>query len=321
MGKYFLYTILTIQLFSCKKKEANNVTQKNNSKETINKNGISQQIDTIRGYFDSDKIVDYIKIINKSHDEKTVKIFLGRKKHDFSEVKAFSITNDDFMEVSDPLENIFISKGAPGEIIIGASCCGNFKTTETYTYKFIKDNWFLYKTSISTVEDDFIPTIQLKMNDLSYTVDGKTINNQSIYKNEVEKLKQNAILSFSTYLNLLEMHYKDKTLNKMESMGCEDIAEIIYFNAINENNINDYNDFAYYTSFTKNGNIVSILLLKEIINTFPDRVVAYLNLADAYWAINNIEKAKEFYQKYIDLMKSQKKDISKIPQRAYARIK
>ncbi|WP_312400015.1 tetratricopeptide repeat protein, partial [Chryseobacterium sp.] len=66
---------------------------------------------------------------------------------------------------------------------------------------------------------------------------------------------------------------------------------------------------------------VGIFLLKKIIQKFPSRVVAYLNLADNYWAINDKDLAKKNYKKYIELMKSQNKDQSKIPQRVFERIK
>ncbi|WP_373567440.1 hypothetical protein [Chryseobacterium sp. WG23] len=44
-------------------------------------------------------------------------------------------------------------------------------------------------------------------------------------------------------------------------------------------------------------------------------------MADAYWEINDKGKAKEYYQKYISLMKTQDKDLKKIPQRVRDRNK
>lgn len=60
-------------------------------------------------------------------------------------------------------------------------------------------------------------------------------------------------------------------------------------------------------------------LLEEITRQFPDRIVAYLNLADIFWKLNEKDKAKENYIQYISLMKSQKKDLSKVPKRAHDR--
>lgn len=71
----------------------------------------------------------------------------------------------------------------------------------------------------------------------------------------------------------------------------------------------------------ENANISSRLILESIVEKYPDRVVAWLNLGDVYWSLKDNINAKEAYQKYIFLMKSQKKNLSKIPQRVYERSK
>ncbi|MCJ7934538.1 MAG: tetratricopeptide repeat protein [Chryseobacterium sp.] len=62
------------------------------------------------------------------------------------------------------------------------------------------------------------------------------------------------------------------------------------------------------------------LLLNNIISQYPERVVAYLNLADAEWSLDNKEEAKKNYNLYLSLMKKQNKNLSKIPKRVYDRI-
>jgi len=80
------------------------------------------------------------------------------------------------------------------------------------------------------------------------------------------------------------------------------------------------NDVAYYLE--QSGVYKeSILFLNEIIDNNPQRVVAWLNLADAQWGDNKKRDAKLSYQRYIHLMEIQNKDIKKIPQRVYERIK
>ncbi|MFZ4927551.1 tetratricopeptide repeat protein [Chryseobacterium sp. Mn2064] len=84
--------------------------------------------------------------------------------------------------------------------------------------------------------------------------------------------------------------------------------------------LDDYNNIAY--TLTENGNYpIGIELLKQIIDKFPARMVAYLNLADSYWALGDKESAKENYSKYLTLMKSQKKELNKIPKYIGERIK
>ncbi len=88
---------------------------------------------------------------------------------------------------------------------------------------------------------------------------------------------------------------------------------------ISKNKLEKLNNLAFY--FEKSGNYQEAVdLLESITQQFPNRVVAYLNLADAYWGLDNEEKAKENYRKYVSLMKSQKKDLSRIPKRVYDRV-
>ncbi|WP_300689023.1 tetratricopeptide repeat protein [Chryseobacterium sp.] len=90
--------------------------------------------------------------------------------------------------------------------------------------------------------------------------------------------------------------------------------------ALSLSNLDDYNNVAY--RLAENGNQKgAIELLQQIINKFPTRAVAYLNIADSYWNIGEKEKAKVNYKKYLSLMKYQKKDLKKIPKYAEKRAK
>lgn len=85
-------------------------------------------------------------------------------------------------------------------------------------------------------------------------------------------------------------------------------------------NVNIINNLAYYLYLSKSYKN-SIYLLNEILQKFPTRTVAYLNLADSYWSIGNQPLAKENYKKYIELMKSDDKDLKKISNYVWERIK
>ncbi len=93
---------------------------------------------------------------------------------------------------------------------------------------------------------------------------------------------------------------------------------IDYVNISNQN-LTMLNNFAYRI---ENINpYVSIKILQKILVKFPNRVVAYLNLANSYWNIGEKEKAVENYKKYTSLMKLQKKDLKKILKYVLERIK
>lgn len=71
----------------------------------------------------------------------------------------------------------------------------------------------------------------------------------------------------------------------------------------------------------KEGYNESLFILQNIISQYPDRVVVYLNLADIEWVLNHKNEAEKYYKLYLSLMKKQKKDLNRIPQRVYNRIK
>lgn len=62
----------------------------------------------------------------------------------------------------------------------------------------------------------------------------------------------------------------------------------------------------------------AVELLQHITRRHPDRVVAYLNLADAYWALGEREQAREAYGQYHDKMLAAQKQ-ARIPPRVLER--
>jgi tetratricopeptide (TPR) repeat protein len=88
---------------------------------------------------------------------------------------------------------------------------------------------------------------------------------------------------------------------------------------INNSNVTIYNDLGYFLQ-EAGMHQDAIDILSEVIAKFPDRIPAYLNIADAYLGLNNAQKAKENYQKYIELMTKAGKQ-TKIPKRVIDRVK
>lgn len=275
----------------------------------------------IRGYFNNDNLEDYII---KDDNKDSYSIFINNGNKGYIKQISFRITEDDFDSVDDPLNNLFISNPAKGEIIIGATCCGNFKSTESNYYKFFDEvnNWILYKSSTSVIDSDFIPKIELNYFDYSILINGKKSNNISIKEKELIKRKEKNEKYFNSKFKEYKKANENKTIAKISgNLNYDDLAELLYVLPLNKSNINDFNDLAYYIGLCKDGKTSSIFLLKEIIKKEPNRTVAYLNLGDAQWGFDENEKAKKSYMKYISLMKSQGKDLSKIPTRVYERIK
>ncbi|MGF6205427.1 hypothetical protein ABH906_001433 [Pseudomonas frederiksbergensis] len=78
-----------------------------------------------------------------------------------------------------------------------------------------------------------------------------------------------------------------------------------------------YNDIAYYWQ-QAGFNEDAIWLLEKVIANSPERAVAYLNLADAYWGRNEKRIALGHYKKYSELMELSGKK-RKIPKRVKER--
>lgn len=182
--------------------------------------------------------------------------------------------------------------------------------------------------------------------DFIYSDQGITLVDKEIMKFGQEGLMINRI-----YFNQFDM--SNKTYDDLQSLGAElpdnfeltrssmsiyDSKKILFatqdFQSTIENIFIEYPDVGQSEIKTINvesannqafalekigANEESKTLLEEITSQFPDRIVAYLNLGDVYWKLNEKDKAKENYIQYISLMKSQKKNLSKIPKRVYDR--
>jgi tetratricopeptide (TPR) repeat protein len=93
----------------------------------------------------------------------------------------------------------------------------------------------------------------------------------------------------------------------------EDSLLILKKFSLSKYNIEEYNNIAYQLEQGKNYS-ESIYLLEKIIEKFPNRTVAYLNLGDAYIGMKDKVKAKKAYQIYIKQMR-QKGLEKQIPKR------
>ena len=86
---------------------------------------------------------------------------------------------------------------------------------------------------------------------------------------------------------------------------------------ISDDNVEPLNNYAYYLYRNKN-NVLAALLLREIHKKFPERAVATLNLADAYWDMGMKSDACPLYKEYIAQMTKNGKG-GRIPQASKSR--
>lgn len=108
---------------------------------------------------------------------------------------------------------------------------------------------------------------------------------------------------------------KEALSKYLKSIQDYDISEISAH--IDTENVKYVNDLAYFLS--ENGrSYEAIKLLTVIVSAFPDRVVAKLNLADAYWGNSYKKQAAQFYKKYYNQMLYRGLK-SEVPARVYQR--
>lgn len=206
------------------------------------------------------------------------------------------------------------------EIIIHGSCCGRQKDTNIDYYKYISsiNNWVLYKAISSShigpeysMKNNFLYFNDevTKINYLSgnQTLGGKILSGGHInaegVKSEInKKLREKYVFWLSSYRNK-EPFLIDE--------GLIQIAEWLYVSELSNDTVEMYNNIGYFL-LEKNKYIQSIYLLEKIVQKFPDRIVAKLNLADALYKFGQIEQSAPLYKAYYQKMKSTKQ-LKKVP--------
>jgi hypothetical protein len=125
---------------------------------------------------------------------------------------------------------------------------------------------------------------------------------------------------------LISVHSKSLDLFKkgQKSEASSAVAEFLKVHTIEDGaftqeNVAQINDLGYFLEQGGKYN-EAVNLLTRVVKLFPERTVAYLNLADAYAGLQQTDKAKECYLEYIELMKYNGQE-KKIPQRVFEKVK
>ncbi len=209
-----------------------------------------------------------------------------------------------------------------GDLVALATCCA-FKAKEILYYRYlpVHKNWVLYKSyyedveiasGITDIEVSYYP-YSLGINNMEYDPDENLyaqdslknkITGENIFTVEYEKLRNAK--------SLKNYHFQ---------YSYENLYLLIKQKPITSKTLDKYNNLAFYIAQTREGSFKAVYLYNEILNKFPSRVVTYLNIGDSYWEIGAEDLAKENYKKYVALMKSQNKELRKIPNRVWERIK
>ena len=137
--------------------------------------------------------------------------------------------------------------------------------------------------------------------------DGQSEEGNEFFK---YKTKEHILNYLSNILKEIEDGLRTRSNNQYDLKYFQNILSL---NSIKKSNLVKYNNIAYYLekagAYKK-----SIYILERIIEKYPNRTVAYINLGDSYLKDGNKEKAIENYKIYVKQMKDKNKE-KKIPKR------
>jgi len=110
--------------------------------------------------------------------------------------------------------------------------------------------------------------------------------------------KQTPYEGLFNYLLLIDSKFSAK--KNIYPLNFQTLLSINSFCFTNQT-LGQYNDMTYYLQ-KAGANKEAIYLLEKIIKEFPNRTVAYYNLGDAYWELEEEHKAIKAYTTYIEQM-------------------
>jgi hypothetical protein len=267
-----------------------------------------ERLDSITGYFDDDQVLDYLQYGRDPNDRENIIIIVCTQ-------KSFYTYNYSLSE-----SHINIRNSEPGTIEIAE---GSFSGSAPITYYYYSFNptfasWFLTKTLSyeKCISGDGIlsPKFEISYAKGNTRIDGQTIPAEKAFteteSNRISKFNQ----LFSSEYERLLIGFKKNQLSITKGIDICQIAEMVHCVPISKDNLGKYNDFAFFLSQTKEGAIGAVYILETLINKFPERIVAYLNIADVYFDLKTMPTANKYYLQYVNLMKKDGKE-GKIPKR------
>lgn len=143
-----------------------------------------------------------------------------------------------------------------------------------------------------------------------------------LYENENSKIDEKNLAGDAFYedwidglsSSLLISDERNKVISVFSEFDASEIAT-----RIDGSNVEVINNLGYYLQL-KNKDVAAAILFDEVINHYPERVVAKLNLADSYWKMGFKEASLRFYKAYFEQMNSLGR-AKKIPKRVIERMK
>lgn len=210
-----------------------------------------------------------------------------------------------------------------------------------YGFRWVEDvqDWVLYK--ISKWNEPYRAEV--------YSLDGEKVPEKELLPREFSVQRVECCIIFSDFNSSSgDLAYKDRAESNKEVLGeFERVNTLLsssgstkqtffygpagdfkipspdlmyeFSGLLDSSSVRGLNDYAYYLE-SNGASLSAAILLAAIHDEYPQRVVAILNLADAYWDIGMKRSACDLYSEYIVKMMGVKKG-SIIPGRARQRAR
>lgn len=283
------------------------------------------QRETLIGFFDLDDVPDKLTYSYTTDDGASgvarIEIRLGvAQKGNKAIIRNYNMVDT----------NMSISSKQKGEIVIfEAGDVGSGGAVSNY-YKFNskKEDWFLVKSvsEINTLNyleySDFAP---LKITVVFHS--GTNGIGGAVIAKEYAEVESDKGRSERSLLKLSELHdnlmdlYKKKQMSSIRGTfyDTDVLAEIVNNVPITKDNVELYNNIGFFLSQKEDARWAALYVLGEVVEKVPDRVAAYINIGDTFYSVNEKERAKIAYKKYMKLSKQLNNEIA-MPRRVIERI-
>ncbi|MEM0942115.1 MAG: tetratricopeptide repeat protein [Bacteroidota bacterium] len=340
MPEYKLFLVISIFLCSCDRDKSQSIPEDKYDLTEDNQ-------EEFRIYSHNGMDMKYSKIFKKKSEVNVwgqLDLIKGDKIFNIEKGQGVAIT--DFGQVGWSKDNVFIYKIIVGEInedladnISKRYYTAHIHYDAEFNYSgiilFTRDlNCYLSSGDIIrcldeeqiNVEDNNMVLIRdLIFNDIQRIINNKTELNHkrinryfSIYKDNFDSGSYQVLFKylFDTYDKYSK---KESVLINTSNINYSQIKTINFLFLQDQKDAEYYNNFAYYLE-QSGAYQEAIFLLEEVIEKFPSRTVAYINLGDAYWGLGEQEKARTAYRIYTYQMQEKGK-AGRIPDVVLERVK
>ncbi|RKM93361.1 tetratricopeptide repeat protein [Aquimarina sp. BL5] len=312
----------------CKNNETKKIVGENVSLE--DSNSIKAQSKTIEQFENNTSyFIREIDINNDGIEDKVV----SSEKYKGNQIYFFQKAGNNYELVLESINfsedggriiaDVLPSKDNKGGIRVHTYFPDGGNNQATYVINFQGGNWIFTKTiyEIGDWKDDHtkVYLCEVDQNLIFKNLISEEIAKQIVHLPEESKREHLCKVEYRFENSLEDFIKRFKGDNSNLYKGVNRYKALLTRFDLSNNNIREYNDIAYYLEKSKAYN-EAVFLLEKITQKFPNRTVAYINLGDAYWGLEEREKAKKSYQIYIEQMKAKGKD-SKIPKRVLERSK